>query len=79
MAGVDFVIKTDRGNIPINVKSSRVFVRKFSAEHTEYGRKHKDILPIVVNILRRPETFLGEFITIIGKKYKSMPCQKKLD
>jgi len=68
MAGVDFVITTDRGPIRINVKSSRIFAKQFASRH-----KHDDIIPIVVNILGRPETFLGNFISIIGKAYKSMP------
>jgi hypothetical protein len=67
MAGVDFVITTDRGPIRINVKSSRIFAKQFASRH-----KHDDIIPIVVNILGRPETFLGNFISIIGKTYKSM-------
>lgn len=66
-AGVDFVIKTDRGDIQINIKSSWTFAKQFASAH-----KHDDIIPIVVNILERPETFLGKFISIIGKKYKSM-------
>ena len=67
-AGIDFVIKTDRGGIKINIKSSRSFAKIFESQH-----KAENITPIVVNILERPETFLGRFISVIGKIYKSMP------
>jgi hypothetical protein len=66
-AGIDFFIKTDKGNIKINIKSSRIFAKQFQSKPG-----HEDIIPVVVNILERPETFLGRFISIISKIYRSM-------
>jgi len=66
-AGVDFVVKTDRGNICINIKSSHFFAKQFENRH-----KGEDIVVMVVNVFERPETFLGKLISTIGAIHKKM-------
>ena len=65
--GVDFFIRTDKGDIRINVKSSRIFAKQFEDRH-----RNGDILPIVVNLFERLEAFLGRFISLISKARRSM-------
>ena len=67
MSGIDFIIKTDKGDIKINVKSSRTFAKQFESRH-----RYEDIIPVVINILEPPNQFLGRFISLIAGIRKSM-------
>jgi hypothetical protein len=68
-AGIDFIIWTDRGRIKVNVKSSYSLAKQFERQHRGEG-----IVAVVVNILERPEVFLGKLISTIGDLRKDMPA-----
>ncbi|MDQ2933063.1 MAG: hypothetical protein M3Q80_01645 [bacterium] len=65
--GIDFTIKTDRGEVYFDIKSSTLGVKRFQNKNP-----NSKSIPIAVNILVRPETFLGKFISILGSTYRTM-------
>jgi hypothetical protein len=66
--GTDFVIKTDRGDICVNIKSSAAF-----AIISEKRFKYRTNVLIVVNILNSYERNLSEIISTLGREYRSLP------
>jgi hypothetical protein len=67
-AGTDFLVRTDRGNIRVNIKSSRIF-----ATLSERRHRNRVIVLIVINILKPHHRILSEVISILGKEYRAFP------
>ncbi len=62
--GVDFIIRTTKGDIRVDVKSSRSYAIISERQHKQHGDEDRVVLN--VNILEKPEVFLGRFITATG-------------
>ncbi len=77
--GIDFVAKTDIGDIPIQIKSSRLGLKNF-VEGKHKGRYDRDIFVFIVRGTDSPERVRSVFLQLFSRwRRKLMRCRSKLE